>query len=352
MRLDGCIDLVDSKFQDNFAANSTDDDGVGIVNYAGQVRCDATSCLPVCTECGDHPVPSSGPSQSPTPRPTVSLHPTVSAQPTPRPKVTARAEAKGGVWLMAGFALGCLALWTGVTAVVCRCRGRRRCGVGLDACSADGATNAAEGPFDERLAGIDPGALLGRRATGGAPPLDSVELVGSSVMKSYELSLAPVFVIGSRSMRITIWSPGMHAAAPILAEPVGMLLSDLPFVNSRDGYKLHRSLARIFDAPAEHDPAKTFMVFLLTKDGRVLLEMRTDHLVTECEPIIVVAGRQVNADLACMMACESTVAPSESNGGNSTGESTGDLAADGAHTASGVGDQLRSVSDVGSVKGQ
>ena len=245
VRMDGHIDLLGATFQDNFATNSTDD-GIGIVNHEGRVRCDATDCLQVCTECGDLAVPSSWPSSSPTQLPTISLNPTVSVPPTPRPTMAARAETSDTSWLVPGRVIGCLALWAGVMAVVYRCYGRRPCGFGFD--SHDGAMNAAERA--ERLLSespsIDQSPLLGRAIRTEA--LDSVELVGCSVMRSYELSLAPVFVVGSKSMCITVWSPGMAAAAPMLVDPVGMLVLDLPFVNPGDGDQLHKSLGRIFDA--------------------------------------------------------------------------------------------------------
>ena len=39
---------------------------------------------------------------------------------------------------------------------------------------------------------------------------DSLELVSRSVLKSYEFSPAAVFVVGSRTMRIKLWSMGKY----------------------------------------------------------------------------------------------------------------------------------------------
>ena len=39
---------------------------------------------------------------------------------------------------------------------------------------------------------------------------DSLELVSRSVLKSYEFSPAAVFVVGSRTMRIKLWSTGKY----------------------------------------------------------------------------------------------------------------------------------------------
>ena len=74
-------------------------------------------------------------------------------------------------------------------------------------------------------------------------------------------------------MRITLWSPGMAIAVPTPGCPVGWLLSNLPFVNKDDGYRLHRGLAQIFEAPGEHDHNRTFMLHLLAGHRRVLLEV-------------------------------------------------------------------------------
>ena len=161
----------------------------------------------------------------------------------------------------------------------------------------------------------------------------SIELVGCSVMASYERSLAPIFVVGRNGMRVVTWSPGMVIAAPTLVDPVGTLIVDLPFVNPRDGQRFDQNLRRIFEAPAEHDNTQTFMLHLRTRSGRALIETRADHLVTESEPIVVMTGRTVDSDLACIIARESVVAGSESNDD--------------------VYDEvrLRSVSEVGSIKG-
>ena len=55
----------------------------------------------------------------------------------------------------------------------------------------------------------------------------------------------------------------MNVAAPTLVTPVGRLLSELPFVNDDDGYRLHRILGQIFEAPDEHDYSQTFVLHLV-----------------------------------------------------------------------------------------
>ena len=333
---DGCISLSNSEFRTNSEENSTG--GIGIVNRGGEVLCDVTGCLQVCTQCKDYPVPSAWPSSSPTMMPTVSLHPTLSLPPTPNPTVAERRETNNLVvlWLVvAGLAL-CMSI--AVPAEWWR-RTRRRRGLGPNS---NHAAHAAE----RTALSSYRAPLLGQDATNNEPEsLVSVELVGHAVLKTYELSLAPTFVVGCVDMRITIWSPGMESVAPLHVDPVGSLLVDLPFVNPNDGDRLFKKLDKIFAAPAEHDcSAKVFALYLTTLRGAVLLEMRADHLVSEAEPIIVLTGRMLDADLACMMAYEgSAVAPSEANG-----DSKDD---NGETPDAGIDQRFRSVSEVGSAKG-
>ena len=122
-------------------------------------------------------------------------------------------------------------------------------------------------------------------------------------MESFKISPAPIFVIGRNSMRIVVWSPGMAMAAPMFVEPLDCLISGLPFVNESDGFRLHRSLEQIFEAPADRDNGRTFMLHLRARSERVvLLEMIADYFVTEDEPIIALTGREVDSELATLMA--------------------------------------------------
>ena len=137
----------------------------------------------------------------------------------------------------------------------------------------------------------------------------------STVMKSYEVSPAPVFVVNRSSMRITLWSPGMMMASPMLTAPLGCLLSELPFVNAIDGERLHRALVRFFDE--NDDVIRTVMLHLRAQGGHVLLEMvATKVFATESEPSIVLTGRKVDCGLAGLMACASAVASSERSEGD------------------------------------
>ena len=336
----GSINLLHSTFQANFGisefpadvmnvsfVNGTD--SVGIVNLGGEVHCDILGCLPVCTSCLSLPPPPTTTDSCcearqvspPTSQPIVAIQPAVAE--TGSKHRLEKNNVITGLEIGSSIAL----LIFGVAMAVLR-RRRARCCFWLKA--GEDRTSSNQQPF------FDPGDGDG----------ESVELVGRSMMKTHETSpgaragffcnnatfrtvttitiprspppppSAPVFVVGRNSMRITLWSPGMEIAVPTHGSPVGGLLSDLPFVNGDDGYRLHRSLGQIFDAPTEHDPARTFVLHFLAQNRRVLLEMVATHVfVTDSESAIVLTGRLVDAELAGLMACDSvsTVALSESN---------------------------------------
>jgi hypothetical protein len=149
-------------------------------------------------------------------------------------------------------------------------------------------------------------------------------------------------------MRIALWSPGMAIVAPTHISPVGWLLSDLPFVNEADGYRLHRMLGRIFEAPGEHDSAQnTCVLNLFAQSKHVLLDMVATHVsVTESEALIVMTGRLVDSDLAGLMACASAVAPNEANHDASENDANENEIDNLTRFR-----ELRSVSQAGSVKG-
>ena len=318
----GTVSLVNSAFQSNIDANAVDAASVGIVNLHGQVQCDAkTGCFPVCTVCQD----------APTLQPT-GLPPALQ----PMGGTRERKNLSHITWLLAaGLSCGVVAVAMAVSMKTVEWRRRLRGigGVELSLPSSSLAltcSSALSSSYRAPLLEQDSAEHIGSSAM-----LCSAEYVGRSAMLSYERSLAPIFVVGGNSMLIK-WSPGMAIAVPTNMDPVGSLVSGLPFVNPRDGDRFDRNLRRIFEAPAEHDSAQTFMLHFHTRNGRVLLEMRADYLVAESplegpeaamltarEPIVVVAGRQVDSDLACMMAPETDVAVSESDGdvnGNDYGD--------------------------------
>ena len=306
--------LASSVFRSSCAADRHCD--LGIVNQGGQVQCASMECLPVCTTC------ESVPSMAPTSHPTGS----------PQPNVKAGGEANTyRIWLVVTGS-GVIVGWVIAMAVEWR---RRRTLRGFGGTAVELQMGQTTFPNHQRplLAGQED-----------AHP-ESVEFVGCSVMMSYERSPAPIFVVGRNGLCVTKWSPGMAIAAPTLVDPVGTPVLSLPFVNPRDGHRFDRNLRRIFETPADHDNAQTFVLHLRTCNGHVLLEMRADHLITETEPIVVMTGRPVDSDLACMMAPESTVTPGESKDLKYDANLNDEL------DESGERFHLRSVSEVGSSKG-
>ena len=310
VRKSGFVDLLNSVFQ----SNGRHGDGTGIVNLHGQVQCDVNfGCLPICTVCRDEEMPSLSPKTVP---PTLS--PT---RPPPRVRVTPALTKYFAIEVVAIIMLICI-----ITAVGQSCRNTNR--------SWDEGSMGDANPLLMGLEveiGIVTATHSSDQLLGDAPESGSVELTTrSAVMKSFEVSPAPVFVVARNTMRVVVWSPGMNMAAPMIVSPVGRLVSELPFVNHTDGYRLHRALLRSFDNLGENDETRVFMLHLHAQGMHVLLEMVATHIfVAESEPIIVLTGRQVDSDLAGLMACESAVAPSEINEeGDVVGESGAGTARD------------------------
>ena len=308
----GVADIRHSGFQENVDATSF---GIGIVNLGGEVQCDLAGCFPVCTVCQ---------SSSPTPQPTVEQG--QSPPPTPRPSFEGALSPSPQMKTIVIFTFTIAAVAGFMIVVICVVMVRRACRRG------DGYQ------FGETRFYSNQQPLLrldGARNDHDVEPEELVELVEYPVMRSYEFSPAPVFVVAQTSMRIVLWSPGMAETAPMALNPVGCLLSDLPFVNASDGYRLHRVLGRIFEAPARHEHTRTFMLHMFAGNRHVLLDMVAAHVsVTESESIIVMTGRVVDSGLAGLMACKSAMSPSEAN-----------------HDVVNEDEVLRSVSQAGSIKG-
>ena len=286
MHANAIVDLLQSVFENNLGANSTD--GIGIENSGGQVHChaDGTACFAVCTTCQDDVLPP-----IPTHQPTFGG--LSSSPPTPQSAATVPRV----VWWVG---CGILALVTGVVVMTWRWVRARRL--------------SDSNPGEELPATLELRLQTGRNAFNYQPLAGSdtdsrgsvsetEKILPSSVMESFKISPAPIFVIGRNSMRIVVWSPGMAMAAPMFVEPLDCLVSGLPFVNESDGFRLHRSLEQIFEAPADRDNGRTFMLHLRARSERVvLLEMIANYFVTEDEPIIALTGREVDSELATLMA--------------------------------------------------
>jgi hypothetical protein len=175
----GSIDQRKTTFQSNSclflfpSGFSCADDGVGIANQGGEVLCDESGCLPVCTTCL---------TPSPTPQPTV-------AKPTPHPTALLRTALPSTVQVTGSnhrsesktllsnlpFVFGSsLALLTVCAAVAVVWRRRtRRC--------------VSVGDAEEMLLPSNQQPIL-RLVNDGGAESESVELVAHSMMKSHETS--------------------------------------------------------------------------------------------------------------------------------------------------------------------
>ena len=178
---DGVVDLVQSTFHANFAiTNSSDADGIGIVNIGGELQCDIPGCLPVCTACL---------SPQPTQQPTTVQQARPSSPPTDDAAVSNEQSLAESVVSWFQWAVGTAG---GLLCGVLAWRLRTRCRKGS---SAD--TIELEQPYlllDDELASH--------------ADSKSVELVSRSVMNSHAHSPAPVFAVCCQTVRITLWSPG------------------------------------------------------------------------------------------------------------------------------------------------
>ena len=295
------IILLHSILQANVAANES---GMGVANLGGTLRCDALDCLPVCTTCM---------MLAPTPQPII--------QPTTVETEKQRPRTKN---IMSWPAFGCLALalsMIGVVAIL-RCR-RMLCNGGVAVGQSHlhyfdrnaielvlETDSLPEEPWLRRGASdmSDMGEPRLRQDASDMSDMEAFKLGAHSVMKSHESSPAPAFAVCRKSERIALWSPGMAATAPMVGDPVGSLLSDLPFVDARDLLRLRRFLRRITDGSGERDPTQTtFMLHLLTEHMQSALLEMVGTLIrgTGSEPLVVLTGRHVDPGLAGLIVCDS-----------------------------------------------
>ena len=305
------LTLVDSTFAFNYlAADNTTANGVGIVSY-GQVHCKMAHCLPVCTLC----------------------------QEDTADMVDHTVDHKGTTQAVFVYLLGLLG-----TSIILSCGIIRWCPAWYQSYTAHRhlAQGQSTEEFDDAIApsigflmdeqsvevptielfqiegGVpDEPSVEDLRAEGDVPDEPSVEVLRAErfIMTAYMSSPAPILVIGRRGMDVIIklCSRGMMSLVPTHADPVGGLLTGLPFVNTRDGARLYETVTRIFEASAECDNTMPFMLFLHTRGGVVLLEMSLNVLVTASDPVIVMTGREVDSHLGSLISGrdEHTVSESE-----------------------------------------
>ena len=290
----GMIYLTNAVFHSNFD-NGTDTGDTGVANSGGAVRCNLEQCLPVCTLC------DAAPQEDDETQPW--------EQPLPIDSNRGRTDsALFGSVLIAVVVV--LSLFLCLAFCVVAVGRRRRVGACGRACGRDAVVGYAE--------------LVSLAAPRNAAPEPSMaeRSLPWSIVAS---SPAPVFVVDVR-MRIGLWSPGMAIAAPLLFDPMGGLLSDLPFVSPRARARLNEAILRIFDRPDDDDDGgkgsnQTVLLHLQTKNGPVLLEMVASVLGAASDRIVVLTGREVDSGLAGLIACccESTTTESADDDHTSSG---------------------------------
>ena len=273
------IALRRSTFRDNvaaFAANNsnTRSDSTGVANMGGQVQCGTGQyCLPVCTACRDD-IPSS--------RPT--LQPTAATASN-----TTQKETAGAPWLIRVSIVGFIFI-TGSWVVR---RHPTRCK----------RYTAAERPQEEEQTA----GLLLRAEEQPRIELDTVHELGAMVelveVSRFLRTQALTIMIGRSDLGIIIklWSAGMSNTVPMQVDPLGRLLTDLPFVNTNDGIALLEKVGRIFESPDEPDDEQDNLCILhlrTQRRGAVLLEMTMNVFVTTEESIIIMVGRELDSGLA------------------------------------------------------
>ena len=274
---DAEIDLVNSLFESNYDGSNYDASGVGVVSLGGQVQCDVEDCLPVCTSCLRETV-------SPSPHPAA---PSTNEENATVPTVIASTSA-----LLVLVLVGLLTLRHRLNATSVTCH------VGLEHA-------AASFELPDTISTLPLTRYLLEDTSVHNPPDPHV---------SFELlrvSRAAIFVV-DRSLRVELWSAGMRMAAPMFFDPVNRHISDLPFVDALAGSQCRTIIYRPFMASEEQNgnvptTEQLVLLHLYANSGRqVLLEMVVNVVTEGSERHAVLIGREVNSDLATLMANEGT----------------------------------------------
>ena len=96
----------------------------------------------------------------------------------------------------------------------------------------------------------------------------------------------------------------MNSAAPMFADPLNQVLSDLPFAHSRAEARCHGAICRAFNTPSDEPESstQTVLLHLITPNRPILLEMEASVLAAGAERWVILSGREVNAELAGLIA--------------------------------------------------
>ena len=132
---------------------------------------------------------------------------------------------------------------------------------------------------------------------------------------------------------------GMNNAAPVYADPTNHVLLDLPFAHLRSGARCNNAIRRAFSLPS--DDAQRILLHLSTLNGPVLLEMEASVLAGRAERLVVLTGRELNAELASLIVASSsdgTPAGTEAGEDNERAETTSTIISE--LTESGLGESV------------
>lgn len=92
----------------------------------------------------------------------------------------------------------------------------------------------------------------------------------------------------------------MAQTVPMLYEPIGRLVSDLPFVDEHAGPQCHDIILQAFETTHDQEE-RVVMIHLHGQAGPVLLDMVVDLVGAGPERYAVLTGREVSSDLASLI---------------------------------------------------
>ena len=192
------LELENSMFELNFSPNKPDD-VIGILNLGGEVRCDARSCVPVCTTCSPDDDGGSGDDAA-----------TVHSSEPPSALPLGLALTLGFVLMMSVFAI--VGIWG---RVVMRRRAVRESSEETEFLrvpflrASDSSSRHGQRAF---LASSDEGPSSASQGVAMSSFRDGIMENGKAPEPHISISAlcsspAPIFVV-DRTMRITLWSQG------------------------------------------------------------------------------------------------------------------------------------------------
>jgi hypothetical protein len=92
----------------------------------------------------------------------------------------------------------------------------------------------------------------------------------------------------------------------MIFDPVDKHVSDLPFVNALAGFSFQEHVLQSFAVSCDPDREQIVLLHLHSKSGPVLLEMVVNIVVSDSEPHAVLTGREVDSELATLIASKAS----------------------------------------------